>query len=350
MKSKKMRKHEHRRVHRDHRKTKHHLHHLKKINEGHALKVHKKDLESSLVSKKKKRRRVSKKFLIAVCGLIFLALASFFIYTQRYNFLVALFFLVFLIFGYFAARIRLKKYADIARMEDVFPDFISLTASNLRAGLTIDRALLLSAREEFAPLDKEIVTLGKDIVTGEEIEKAMLEMAERIKSEDIKKTIMLIITGMKSGGNLSILLEQVASSMRQRMFVKKRAASNVLMYVIFIFFAVAIGAPFLFALSSVLVEILTTIISEIPAGDLPSSGANLPFALTSINISVTFVKYFSATFIVVIDLLASLVLGLVAKGKEREGLKYVFPLVALSLSIYFGARYFIGQYFADFFG
>lgn len=317
------------------------------IEKFHSKKFHDKNKEESTLKRKKP---TNKKFILGAYLFIFLFLVGFLIYAKSYSFLVALVVLVVLIFGYFFARVRLKKYADIKKMEDVFPDFISLTASNLRAGLTIDRALLLSAREEFAPLDKEIITLGKDIVTGEEIGKAMLEMADRIKSEDIRKTILLIITGIKSGGNLSILLEQVSSSMRQRMFVRKKAASNVLMYVIFIFFAVAVGAPFLFALSSVLVEILTNIIGSIPAEEIASTSTKLPFTLTSINISVDFVKYFGAVFIVVIDILASFVLGLVAKGKEREGVKYIFPIVALSLTIYFGARYVIGQYFKDFFG
>ena len=310
-------------------------------------KFHDKNKEESALKGKKP---VKRKLLISVYVLIFLFLAGFLIYAKLYSFLAALAVLLVLIFGYFIVRVRLKKYADVKKMEDVFPDFISLTASNLRAGLTIDRALLLSARKEFAPLDKEIMTLGKDIVTGKEIEKAMLEMAGRIKSEDVRKTILLIITGIKSGGNLSILLEQVSSSMRERIFVKKKAASNVLMYVIFIFFAVAVGAPFLFALSSVLVEILTTIIVNIPAEQISSTAAKLPFTLTSINISVNFVKYFAAVFIVVTDILASLVLGLVSKGKEREGFKYIFPLIAFSLGVYFGARYVVGQYFADFFG
>src|SRR3989338_10958147 len=55
---------------------------------------------------------------------------------------------------YFIVKERLKVSARINKMELVFPDFIELMASNLRAGMTIDSALLLSSRKEFVPLDE----------------------------------------------------------------------------------------------------------------------------------------------------------------------------------------------------
>jgi pilus assembly protein TadC len=70
-------------------------------------------------------------------------------------------------------------------MEEVFPDFIELVSSNLRAGMTVDKALLLSSRKEFSPLDIEILRLGKDILTGTYINIALTNMAKRIKSEKI---------------------------------------------------------------------------------------------------------------------------------------------------------------------
>lgn len=242
---------------------------------------------------------------------------------------------------------RLQRQKEIKKMEEVFPDFISLMASNLRAGMTVDRALLLSSRKEFAPLDKEILQLGKDILTAKEITLALREMGKRIGSEEITKTIQLIISGIRSGGNLSVLLEETANNMRERIFVKKRAASNVLMYVIFIFFATAIGAPVLFGLSSVLVEVMSNIFS---GASVAQTNINLPFTITEINISTAFIFYFSLFFLIATDVLASLVLGLVSKGKEREGMKYIIPLVASGVTIFLLSRFVLLRYFAGFLG
>src|SRR3989344_4756457 len=216
--------------------------------------------------------------LISACSALILGLIIFFFVRTILSLLISILVFFFAIEFYFFINKKLKKSADIKKMEESFPDFIDLMSSNLRAGMTIDRALILSSRKEFAPLDKEILALGKDIITGREVSRALKDMAERIGSEKLKKTVNLIISGMRSGGNISVLLEETASNMRERNFVEKRAASNVLMYVIFIFFAVSIGAPMLFGLSSVLVEVLTKILSGFP--ETQSSSSNLPFSFT----------------------------------------------------------------------
>jgi type II secretory pathway component PulF len=226
-------------------------------------------------------------------------------------------------------------------MEDVFPDFIQLMSSNLRAGMTIDKAFMLSARPEFSPLDEEILHAGKEITTGKDTAISMMNMAKRINSEKITKTLLLVISGIKSGGNISSLLEQTASNMREKEFLEKRASSNVLMYVIFIFFAVGIGAPLLFGLSSILVEIILTVVKSLP--QTTSANINMPFTFRDIGLSIVFIQYFAIVFLLATDFVSSLVLGMVNKGNEKAGLKYFLPLVAISLSLFFLIRLTLGK-------
>jgi type II secretory pathway component PulF len=224
-------------------------------------------------------------------------------------------------------------------------------SSNLRAGMTIDRAMLLSSRPEFSPLDQEILRTGKEIATGKGIATALEDMSRRIGSEKIEKTILLIISGIKAGGSLDVLLEQTAVNMRERNFVEKKAGGNVLMYVIFIFVAVAVGAPVLFGLSNILVETLTEILSGLPSIDAQTtSQMTMPFSLTSVNISVEFINYFCIAFIFVIDVLASLVLGLIMKGEEKEGLKYLLPMILISFAIFFLIKLILSGVVASLFG
>ncbi len=243
----------------------------------------------------------------------------------------------------------LKESARIRKIESVFPDFLQLMSSNLRAGMTIDRAMLLSSREEFAPLDKEILNTGKDIATGKSIETALMDMSKRIGSEKIEKTILLIISGIRAGGNLAVLLEQTSVNVRERQFVEKKAASNVLMYVIFIFIAVSVGAPVLFSLSGILVETLTNLIGSMPTMETTAQ-MSLPFTLSSVNISTTFVKYFSLVFILFLDILAALIMGLVNKGEEKEGLKYLIPLLLISFGIFFLVRILLSGFISGLIG
>jgi len=246
---------------------------------------------------------------------------------------------------------KLRSSARVKKIEALFPDFLQLVSSNLRAGMTIDRSMLLSAREEFDPLDKEILKAGRDITTGKEIDVALISMAERIGSEKIAKIIQLIISGIESGGDMARLLEETAQNMRNRLFLEKKAASSVLMYVIFIFVAVAVGAPALFALSNILVEVLTSLLGTLPdLSSVAASGANTPFTLSSVNISTTFIFYFSIVFMLGINLLASLVLGLVSKGEEREGLKFFIPITIISMVIFLSIKFLLAGTVQDLIG
>ncbi len=260
---------------------------------------------------------------------------------------VVVFFVLFFVF--IRAKGFLDKSARIKKMEEVFPDFLQLVAGNLRAGITIDKSILISARKEFKFLDKEIMRVGKDITTGRSTEAALSDMAKRIGSEKICKTIMLINSGLRSGGNLAILLERTASNMRERGYVEKRAASNVLMYEIFIFVAVAIGAPALFALSTILVQTMGGMMSSSSGLEATIATLDVPISFSKISISLNFIVYYSIAFIITIGVLSSLVIGLVSKGNERYGLKYLIPILLIGLSIFLLIRYFLSGFVSGLF-
>ncbi|MEM3067368.1 MAG: type II secretion system F family protein [Thermoplasmata archaeon] len=232
-------------------------------------------------------------------------------------------------------------------MESLFPDVVLLMASNLRAGMTIDRAFLLSSRKDFAPLDDFIVKAGREITTGEDVETVLLRMGERINSDKISKTLKVIISGIRAGGNLSDILELSAKNLKEKEFIEKRIVSNILMYVIFIFFAVGVGAPILFSLSSIIVGVILNLSSQIPQS--VNTQINLPISFSKVQISPDFIVYYSLIFIIIIDFISSLVIGLVNKGEEKSGLKYFLPLVLISLTIFFIVRFALLNYFSNIF-
>lgn len=299
--------------------------------------------------KERLRERIQKnKKLVSIdlVASLFTGTISYFFLRNILTSLIIAFSLFALVLITISLRNNLKKSAEVGKMENAFPDFLQLMSSNLRAGITIDRSLLLSSRKEFAPLDKEILKLGKDILTGKKMEDSLLSMAKRIHSEKISKSISLIISGIKSGGNIAILLDETSRNMKERSFVEKKAASNVLMYVIFIFFATSMGAPILFALSSVLVKILSSVLSGLP--DIETD-VSLPFTLKSLSVSTEFITYFSLFFLIVTNILGALILGLVMKGEEKAGVKFILPLVGISVLVFFIIRLVLLSYFSNLF-
>ncbi|MBI2672265.1 type II secretion system F family protein [Candidatus Woesearchaeota archaeon] len=240
----------------------------------------------------------------------------------------------------------LKADANGKFVENILPDALHLMSSNLRAGLTVDKALLLSARPEFGIFSDEIKNIGKKLSLGEDINKSLLGISENIKSDVLNKTILLIVSGLRSGGELVELLDQISRNLRQKIFLDEKIKSNILMYVIFIFAAISFGAPILFGFSSFLVNVLEKNLAlvEIP------KGTAFPISFGGITVSSSFIVNFSIISLITTSILGSLVLGLISKGNEKAGFRYMPFLIAMTMIVFFLSRFFVKTMLSGLFG
>ena len=195
-------------------------------------------------------------------------------------------------------------------------------------------------------MSDELNTVGKKLALGGDIVASLVEFSNHIKSEKLKKTIMLIVSGLQSGGELTELLDQVVFNLRHEKFVDEKIRANVLMYAVFIFIAIGLGAPLLFGLSSFLVSVLQENLATI---DIPQN-TPLPITFSEVHISPNFIVFFSVISLITSSLLGSLILGLITKGYEKRGIKFIPILLLLSLSIFFLSRYFIKTLLSNVFG
>lgn len=227
-------------------------------------------------------------------------------------------------------------------IEDVLPDALQLMASNLKAGLTTDKALMLAVRPEFGALSDELNIVGKEVMMGKDIGKALTEMSKRVRSVKLKEVALLVESGLKSGGELVALLTQTAQNLRNQKFIEDKIRSSIFMYFIFIFSAICFGSPILFGLSSFLVEVLTESLGSI---SIPETATELPISLSQISISPEFVTTFVIICLLTTCVFGSLVLGLIRKGREREGLKYMPFLIIITLGMFFLIKLIISNVF-----
>ncbi len=225
-----------------------------------------------------------------------------------------------------------KKY-----VEDVLPDFLQLLSANLKAGLTIERALAASAREGFGPLADMARITAKKIIIGVPERESILSMNEYCSSKKLKRATELLVRGQESGGDISSLLDEISRDLRGQALLEKNIQTSVLMYVSFLFIIIALGAPVLFALSGFLVGIVTEKIPSVPQDMVSAVGASMPINLQrrSMEISEEFIRQYSMVALLVISSLSSLVLGIIRWGKAIEGLRYTIPMIAIALSVYF---------------
>ena len=110
-----------------------------------------------------------------------------------------------------------------------------MVAANLSAGMPIDQALWYAVRERFGVLADEVELLARKVMGGVDLEQALMEFAKSYDSDLLHKSIILLIEGLKSGGELASLIEETASDLVQKKIVDKKVRTSVNLYVIFIF-------------------------------------------------------------------------------------------------------------------
>jgi len=223
------------------------------------------------------------------------------------------------------------------QVEEVLPEFLSLSASNVRAGMTIDQAMWYAAKPEFGILSEEVATVAKRTFGGVPFNQSIDYLTERFNSKSIRRAVALIKQGMASGGKLADILERTADDARQMHILQKEIAASLLMYIIFIVFAGALGTPFLFAISGKLVAMLENVFATLPA---PSSSsfaiAQSPFISTS-HAAISSADFFLFTILscTMTAIFSSLIIGVISKGSKRDGITYLPFLLAVSLVIFF---------------
>ncbi len=251
-----------------------------------------------------------------------------------------------LVFIHFMFYLLLVLQADArARIvEDILPDALNLMSANLRAGMTTDQALMLAVKPEFGPLADELNLIGKEVVMGGDIGEALVNMSKNIRSRKLSESMHLINSGLISGGELAQLLSYTAQNLRNQKFVEDKIKSSVFMYFIFIFSALAFGAPLLFSLSSFLVEVLA---KNLGSMDIPHSAySSSSLTLSEVSVSPSFIIMFVIILLITTSILGSLILGIIRGGKERDGVKFIPLLVLVTLVIFIALRFVIHSVFS----
>jgi len=233
-------------------------------------------------------------------------------------------------------------------VEKTLPDVLELISSNIKSGLTAERALFASARPEFGVLSEELKNASKEIMSGERLENALMVLPEKIKSKSLERAIWLLVQGIKSGGEIADLLLQLGSDLREENSMKEEISANISMYVILIFAAALLGAPLLFGINSLIVGTIIEQTSSVSISPQQMeeyrtmSSVGRFMGVPTINITESFVVIFSLAALVITALFASFTIGAMAAGSEKEGIKYIPLMLIGSIALFFIVRIVLG--------
>jgi tight adherence protein B len=118
--------------------------------------------------------------------------------------------------------VRRTARKRIAKFEEQFPDVIDLMARALRAGHALPTALQLVADEAPQPVGSEFRLLFDQQNFGMSLTDALKAFAARVPLLDVGFFVTAVLTQREMGGNLSEVLDNLASVIRERFKVKRQ--------------------------------------------------------------------------------------------------------------------------------
>jgi len=96
-------------------------------------------------------------------------------------------------------------------------DVLILIKGAVQAGYGLMQSLDLAVKEVPAPASEEFGRILYEVRLGISLERALINLAERMESDDLQIVITAIIINTQVGGNLSTVMEAAISTIRDRM-------------------------------------------------------------------------------------------------------------------------------------
>ncbi len=117
-----------------------------------------------------------------------------------------------------ASRARAKR---MARFEQLLPEAIDLMGRALRAGHPFTAGIKLVAEEAAPPVSSEFRRLFEEQRFGLPLPDALLGLADRVPSLDVRIFITAVLIQREVGGNLAEVLDKLGYTIRERFRIRR---------------------------------------------------------------------------------------------------------------------------------
>ena len=172
-------------------------------------------------------------------------LVSIFLFSVIFqNFLIALLFAFMIPPFIFQTITRSVINKQRSAFADELPEMLNVVASGLRAGLSLQQGLEAYANDSIGEVARQIRRATAEVRVGTPIDEALMAIAERMESEDLKWVITTLSIQRVVGGSMSTILmtsyETIRSRAEIRREVKTLAAEGKLSAVVLMILPVGI--------------------------------------------------------------------------------------------------------------
>lgn len=215
--------------------------------------------------------------------------------------------------------------------EERFLEFTRDLVESVKSGTPVSKSILNLKGRDYGSLTEHIDKLANQVSIGITLTKALNTFARDTKSEVIARAVGLISEAERAGGKIDTIVESVSNSVNQIESLRKErksSISNLVVqgYIIFlVFIVIMLVLQFkILPMTEGLADVQDLNVAKIQSIDAESFATPL------------------LIMIIVQSLFAGLVIGKIAEGTIKAGIKHSFILVALALLITTGARALMG--------
>ena len=221
--------------------------------------------------------------------------------------------------------------------EEMFLEFSRNLVESVKAGTPISKSIINVKNKPYGVLSENVNKLANQISIGIPFSQALQTFAKDINNNTISRALTLIGQAEKAGGDIGEILEAVAGAvnMSDKLKKERKAAISTLVvqgYIIFFVFMIIILV--------MQFKILPMVSGIADLGSAESAGGIVSGVGGGIN-----QKDISASFLYLLliqGLFSGLVIGKLAEGSIKHGVKHSFALMLTSFLVSAGANVFFG--------
>lgn len=239
---------------------------------------------------------------------------------------------------------NMKIYHRTKELERILPDYLMLVSTNLKGGMSFEKALWDAIKPEFGVLASEIGLVSKKVMTGNEVVAALDEFVLKYDSPILRRNFQLIIGEFESGGEIVMVIDRIIQNLKKTQLLKKELVASTVTYMLFITALVIVIGPVLFALSYQLFFIIQEFMGVVAASATSAQGS---LQIAAPEIAPRDFQIFSILAISIIAAGSAFITSVIEKGDFSSVIRYAPFYVLTALAVYFVSLFILGGVFSS---
>jgi flagellar protein FlaJ len=211
------------------------------------------------------------------------------------------------------------------------PRLLREIAESGKTGLTLTRAIEVSAERDYGPLTPELKQLVAQLSWGNSLEDSLRSFARRARTKLAQRTADLILEVSRSGGDTQEIMEQLNKHIGELQSIDRERYAQMRPYSVVVYIAFGV---FLFT-DVMLIRSFFTQIINLQSSVLNTQGGSSTIFGGISKVDVDFLKTVMFHAVIVQAIIGGLVAGKMGEARLGAGLKHVMILLIIGFVTFF---------------